>query len=294
MALADPARRRHWKSGNLLPRSNWLYTALDALLTAPLNSGETTRERIRLILQPRSSNYRRVSALSNLLDHVTPGGASRRLASALLDVRHLPLEVASVEVLAHGSGSTVFLLHTGSGRKVLKVLRRSLGRPAREAVEVARDFQRKHARLRAVFNQADPIVVPSAFLVLHGPLLGVVAAAVLQPYVEGKKQDIFLDYSVNEAIELLRRNSQLRAQWMHFSQRFLESMDETGICFDLVGRENLMLVEHEGKLDLKIADNGVFDVDALRTHSPARHAQLQAHVLRLREITEGAARQSRP
>lgn len=290
MALADPVRTERWRARDLLPRSKWLYTGLDALLTAPLTPAETARERIRLILRPRSSNYRRVSALSNLLDYVAPGRVSRRLASALIDLRHFPLAVARVEVLAHGSGSTVFLIDTGSRRMVLKVLRRSLARPARQAVQVARDFQRKHLRLRAVFNGADEVVVPSLFLVLHGPLLGAAAAAVLQPYVEGRKQDIFLDYSVDEAIALLRRTPQLGSQWVGFAQRFLRSMEETGICFDLVGRENLMLVEYEGKLSLKIADNGVFDVGALSVQSPARHAQLQAHIDRLRQITEGVAR----
>ncbi|RPJ77162.1 MAG: hypothetical protein EHM24_00665 [Acidobacteria bacterium] len=283
MALATRFSRRPSGSRRLLAGSVWLCTSLDALLTAPLGPRQRAGTLAGVLLRPRSSNYRRLSALSSLLDRLTFGRLSRRLSSSLLDLRHFPLRAQRVTPLAHGTGSTVFLLETGTNRAVLKVLRRSLCRPAREAMQIAAQFQQQHERLRQCYAGVDRLVVPSAFLVLHSPLMGAAAAGVVQPYVPGKKHDIFLDYTVHEAVELLGHHPALREQWLGFSRCFLESM-QTGACFDLVGRENLMLVEHEGAMALKIADNGMFDLETLRTRSPERLARLQSHVQRLKEI----------
>lgn len=239
----------------------------------------------------KSSNYNRISSLLNLLDHLAPG-LSQRITASLLRFDNFPLEGFDVRLLANGSGSTVFLLDNRVELKVLKVYRRSLGCSAKEVLKVAREFKEKHEKLSAWFNHTYELVVPSTFVVLHGPLMGFTAAAVWQSYIAGRKYDVFLDFSPDEAIYLLCSDPQLKSQWLDFSKQFLTSLEETDTCFDLVGRENLMLVQNEGKLSLRIVDNGLFHVAAIRAQYPGRYHRLQAHVECLRKITQGVERAS--
>lgn len=284
MTFSSPRASSIWRT-RTAPRFYWLYKSLDAVLTAPLTPKRAASQLLWSVFRPKSSNYNRISSAINLLDHIAPG-SSQRLASSLLRLNHFPVKGFDVRLLAYGSGATVFLLENGQERKVLKVFRRSLAGPGHKVWEVAREFQEKHETLRAWFNHSEEMVIPSTFLVLHGPLLGAAAAAVLQPYVAGKVRDIFLDYSPDEAVSLLRSSARLKAQYLHFANQVLASMEEAKTCFDFVGRENLMLVENKGQMSFKIADNGVFNLSAIRVQSPALYNRLQEHIARLRKIKE--------
>jgi hypothetical protein len=204
---------------------------------------------------------------------------------ALLNTSRLPFVTSKVRVLSYGTGQTVFLLDTGQGQKVLKVLRLSLGSEPGAALEIARRSRRNHRQVEEWFF-SHRIVVPSHYLVLHSPLLGATARAVLQPYIPGTKRDIFLDYSVEQAAQLLSGDAGLRSQWLGFVAGLFGGIDKTRRCFDLVGRENLMLVEHDGRRMFKIADFGIFDLETVRVEAPARYARLQDYLTRVRQVTE--------
>jgi len=129
-------------------------------------------------------------------------------------------------------------------------------------------------------------VVPSQYLLLHGPLLGAPAGALLQPYVEGKRLDLFLDLTEEEVIQLGRKDSLFRLQLLDFSRRLFTLVEEKNLCFDLVGRENLMLVESREGIQLKIVDNGLFDMQRIRVQSPVIFSRVQAHLEHLRIIQQ--------
>lgn len=291
MTTGDLRTNLLWRTRRAFHHFHWLYKALDAALTAPLNPKTRASQLLKSVLGWKSSNYNRISSLLNLLEHLAPG-LSQRISASLLRFDNFPFEGFDVRLLATGTGATVFLLDNLVERKVLKVFRRSLGCSAKEVWGVAREFKEKHEKLSAWFNHTYELVVPSTFVVLHGPLMGSTAAAVWQPYITGKKYDVFLDFSVNEAINLLRSDPILKSQWVDFSKQFLISLEENDTCFDLVGRENLMLVQDQGKMSLMIVDNGLFQVNVIRTQNPGRYRQLQAHVEILRKITEGLERVS--
>jgi len=278
-----------------LPGFGWVWLSLDAALTAHLRPAEGVNSLFKSVIRLRSSNYKRISSLVNLFDRLRPGLAESA-AHRLMQVNHFPLAGYQMTLLAYGSGATVFLLEKGQDKRVLKVFRRSLGKSARRAWEVAREFQEKHQSLVRWFNEpgegdpTDPVVLPSQFLVLHSPLMGVTAGAILQPYLPGKKCDLFLDYSIQEILQICEVNQQLRRQLLDFSAQLFKVLAETGRCFDLVGRENLMLVETNGELRLKIADNGIFNVEQIRVNSPALYDRLQSHLQQLQLIREGLER----
>lgn len=283
---ADAAHASKRGNPRSAPRSPWLLKTLDAVLTAPLKPRAGAGAQLRALVRPKTSNANRIAALLHLVDRLAPGAASRASGS-LLTLRHFPLAGCQVRLLAYGSGATVFLLENGGERKVLKVFRRSLAGPSAKIWGVAKEFKDKYDKLCVWFNQQDELVVPSQFLLLHGPLVGAAAAAVLQPYVGGKKSDIFLDYSVDEAIDMLRAHPRLKQQFQNFAGRFLMTWEENNTCFDLVGRENLMLVDGEEGASFRIADNGIFNIPYIREHAPVTYQRLQERIEHLRKIVEG-------
>jgi hypothetical protein len=221
----------------------------------------------------------------NLLDGLMPGIA-KKTASSLLRVKHFPFAGFQVSLLAYGSGATVFLLEEGSRRKILKVFRRSLGKTAQEALQVAQEYQEKHHLLSSWFNGQYQIVVPSQYLLLHGPLLGGTSAAIIQPYIDEEKFDLFLDFTIEEAERLAQEDIHFQNQLLDFSRRLFAVVEEKGLCFDLVGRENLMLIKTLNGIQLKIVDNGIFDLNKIREQSPVLHARILSHLEQLRAIQE--------
>ena len=145
--------------------SYFIYKSLDAAMTASLRPRRKIGAHLRSIVSPRSSNYDRVASLVNMFDTVAPGFA-RGTKSALCGELQLPFPVQRAELLAFGSGSTVFRLDTDDGRKVVKFYRRSLGAgPARLLAFDDSAMSREHAAVE--FTHATPVVHdPDLMLVL--------------------------------------------------------------------------------------------------------------------------------
>lgn len=267
---------------------NWVYKSLDAVMTAPLNPKKQRKELVKALLWKESSNYRRVASFFNLLDSVRPGLAEQS-SNRLYRLDHFPITGYTVSLLGFGSGATAFLLENDRERKVLKVFRRTLGKPARDVMKITSEYRDKYNKNAGWFNGSFDVVIPSSYMLLHGPLMGAAAGAVIQPYIEGKILDLFQDFSDDEVVRMGRSDANFRLQLLDFSQRLLASYHEDGQCFDLVGRENLMVVENSEGLWLKIADNGVFDVPYIREQLPAVYLDLKEDIERLREISKRLA-----
>ena len=230
-----------------------------------------------------SSHYTRVASTINLADQVIPG-TSQRISNSLVSPAQLPLAVRSISLMSYGSGSTVFLLDTPGGPKVLKIFRRSLGKKDLSLFNVAGEFQAKYRTVSHWFNNADfQLVPPALFLILHGPLLGKPAAATLQPFITGEKKDLFLDFQDDELLRLFQSDPQLRQQFVFFAGKVLE-MAAAGLCMDFIGRNNVLLIRVRADCCLAVIDNGIFNLEKLRTTRPAVYAQIEAYLERLRQL----------
>ncbi|NLG98886.1 MAG: hypothetical protein GX491_16140 [Chloroflexi bacterium] len=268
-----------------LSKLGWMYKSLDAVMTASLLKGARKKDLLRSVVRRKSTKYARISSFVSLLDSILPGTALG-FANALYGLDRFPVKGYQISLLGFGSGATVFLLENERERKVLKTFRRSLGKPLRTVLQVAKEYRQKYCENVRWFNNRYEVVVPSAYLILHGPLLGATAAAVLQPYIEGRKMDLFEDFTEDEAVQLGQSDPIFRLQLLDFSQQLFAMLREKEVCFDLVGRENLMLVETREGIRLKIADMGVFNVAAVRENSPALYRRFQEHLARLRAIQD--------
>ncbi len=262
-------------------RELWLRL-LDAAVTAPARQRRPGADPVRGLLRA-SRSFDRAAAAVNLLDRLLPGSASA-LARRLTSPAHLALAATAIEPLDFGSGTTVFRFETPSGPRALKVFRRSLGRPLAEQRGVAAHYLGRYRTVSGWYAAVPGLVAPSAFLILPGPIGGRPVAAVVQPFVAGRRRCFFEDLDPDGALHLLSGDRVLSEQFQGFARVTLECWRRAERCLDLVGRENLMLVEAEGRARLAIVDCGLFELAAVRREAPARYAALAERIGRLESL----------
>ena len=259
-----------------------LLRFLDSAATAPAWRRQGGTRPLRALLTGRN-RLERVHGGLALLDRMAPGAVravSRRLARS----RRLALAVDAIELLGFGGGATVFRCETPAGPRVLKVFRRSLGRPLAEQRAVAAYYAERYRTVSRWYEPVPGLVVPTAFLILPGPILGRPVAAAVQPLVEGRLRCFFSDQDDDTALAGLRSDRALAAQFQGFARRTLWIYAMERRCLDLVGRENLMLVETDGRARLAIADCGILEVASLERAAPERAEALAQRIGRLESL----------
>jgi hypothetical protein len=199
-----------------------------------------------------------------------------------------------ISLIAFGSGAAVFKLSLKDGDKVLRIYRRSLGKSRQGLLEIAQYYKQNYELVRSWYGTVPDFVPPMDFVVLQGlPLIGPVAGS-LQPYMEGSKQDLFEDFSDEELLELLEANARVRAPFLNFVEQTIRQWDGGKMCYDFLGRENLMLVQEGGEYRLHIVDVGTFNLDALMNNSSGKIAQIDQRIKRLKSLYERATRLAQP
>jgi hypothetical protein len=272
-----------WDAGSEFMRSRLIYKSLDAVLTAPLRPQQGRPGYLKTILNINSSNYERVAAGTNLVNSFVPGFA-RQVSSSLCDTSRFPLAEADIQLMSYGSGSTVFLIKMLDRDWVLKIYRRSLGKKGSSLDQIANHFKEKYETVSSWYNGRFNLVPPAHFLILYGPIFSSPAAAVLQPFIHGRKSDLFLDYSNANLLELMKNDQKLADRVLYFIERTLHIYNQHNLCIDFLGRENLMLVEENGRHKLLIIDNGIFNLNALYLNARDVWKQMTIRMERLANI----------
>lgn len=172
-----------------------------------------------------------------------------------------PWVSVETELIASGTGAAVFRVSWQGAEKVLRIYRRSLGKPLGGLLRVAAYYKSNYEMLLSWYGSPPGLVLPMDFLILQGPSLVGPVAASLQPYIHGQTYDLFEDFSDNELLALLAKNDRLREQFLCFAGQTLLQWHEHKMCFDFLGKENIMLVDQGSKYSLCISDCGIFRFD---------------------------------
>ena len=255
-----------------------------AILLTPLSPKQS------IVVQSRSAPKplrARVRSIANLVHSVIPWVA-RGLSRWMYRNNRFPWAPIEGELIASGSGAAVFKLNWKNGDRVLRIYRKSLGKSTFGLLEMAAHYKMNY---ETVVSWYGNLVLPMEFLILQGlPLIGTTVAS-MQPYVHGQIQDLFEDFSDDELLRLFEANNHLREQFIFFAKQTIRQWDERKMCYDLLGRENLMLVKQGGNYRLCIADVGVFKFDdILRNNFSMRVAQVDQRMDRLTSLYELAIR----
>lgn len=252
-------------------------------MISPLQPKQSAFVQLRSALSYHSPSFARTMSTVNLVDRIIPGIASR-LSYWMFKNSHFPWEPGSIQLIAFGTGAAVFRLDCKSGTKALRLYRKSLGKSASGLLGIAEYYKKNYETVLAWYGGPLDLVLPMEFLVLQGlPLVGPIAAS-LQPYIQAEKRDIFEDFSDTDFSKLMEANPFLRDQFLFFVEQTLCQWEEGKICYDFVGRENLMLVKQGGSYRLKIVDVGFFKFDLPEFNLPGKVAQIEQKLERLKYL----------
>ena len=263
-----------------------MYRACDAALTAELGASFfPATQPTGIEAGPR--RYRTAQRVLNLAAVALPA-AYRWWRARLMQPVHLPLAERSVVLLAFGSDVTVFLVWKDASDRadddatVLKVYRRSLGMRPEALLEEARIRRRLYERV-AAWYAGGGLMLPTHFLVCHGPLLARRAVACVQPFVSGPQKDVFTEVPQTHLVELLRAHVPLRRQFLLFAEQTLRAAEREGACVDIVGRGNLVLLGAGDAQRLLLLDYGVYTFSK-QTIAPAARAEMSRRLDFLRRV----------
>jgi len=221
----------------------------------------------------------------NLVDLMIPGLVSR-LYRWLFKNNRFPWTPVDTELIAFGSGAAVYKLNWKTGAMVLRIYRRSVGKSSCQGLEVAERYKRNYETMLSWYGQSLDLVPPMEFMVLQAlPLVGPVAAS-LQPYIDGEKQDLFEDFSDNELLDLFTGNDYVREQFLYFAHQTIRQWNERNMCFDFLGKRNVMLVTQAGSPKLCLPDYGFFNFDMLANKRPETLARFEERMDRLASLYE--------
>lgn len=229
------------------------------------------------------SRYNRAISIVHLVDRVIPGVANR-LSRSIYNNSFFPWEPVSSELIARGSGAAVFKLNWGNGAKVLRIYRRSLGHSTDRLLRVAAYYKNRYRILLNWYGGPLNLMPPIDFLVLRGPRLVGSVAASLQPYIHGQKQDLFEDFTDDELLQLLREKPFVRGQFLFFARQILRQWKEEKMCLDILGNQNVMLVNQGGTFRLCLPDVGIFEFETLIRRHPKRIPEIEKRMDRLAHL----------
>jgi hypothetical protein len=262
-------------------RARYLFRAMDAALTAGLRTPPDGGRP-----GPGTRRYRGMQRVTGLLSAVMPATAER-LRRRILDMRHLPFDTRGCELIAFGSGVTVFLIHPAregeQGTNVLKVFRKSLGMGRESLLRHVRERRAAHHRVMAWYGDL-PVVVPTRFLLLHGPLLARPVAACVQPYIGGEKRDVFTDLSESALSSMLEEHGTFRDRLTRFVGATVRAAEQEGACVDLLGQGNLVVREGGAGPELVLLDMGIYDFARKAVRAPAALAAQRDRIAYLQRI----------
>lgn len=256
-----------------------------AILLSPLQSKESAfvGSQSQPVFYQTKSTYKRTISTVNLVDNVIPGAANR-LSRLMYRNNRFPWAPIDINLIAFGTGCAVFKLGWKNCNKVLRIYRKSLGKSLPGILEIARHYKKNYEIVLSWYGGSLDLVLPMDFMVLYGLPFASPVAASLQPYIQGQKLDPFEDFSEDELSAFLQTHDHVRQQFLFFAQQTLRQWNEQKMCLDLLGRENLMLINDEGGYRLCIVDVGLFNLNVIVDLFPEKLIKIEHRMERLASL----------
>lgn len=251
------------------------------MYTAPTRPLKTTEAYLWEALVPRTSNFDRVGALVRYLTIVAPRWMAR-LQRRLEQPDELPLRTSNVTPFAFGKGSSCVSLE-GTPR-ILKIFRASLGQDVRSLVAMARQLEDDYDTLRRWYAEVPDLFPHTVHVVLRSPLRGVPAAARIQERVWGPSRDLLLDFRDDDLVDLLRSSPSFGGSFRAFAAATRRAWDDDGRFLDMIGPDNVIVVQPTVEPQLRVIDFGIMDVEEKRLKVPRIFRQAAGIVKRLEGI----------
>ncbi len=272
-----------WKTLGI--KSRFFYRPVCAVITSSLQPKISFMGNLKSVVNPGLSRHDRVSAVINLFDAVLPGSV-KRVANFLCGADQLPIVKGHTTLFASGTSAIVFLVETIDSRNVVKIYKKSLGKNLEGLLQIANFHKKKYELATCWFKDIPKLVVPSLFIILPNTIFKSPALACIQPYVDGVKKDFFNDFSDTELLSLMEKHPALREQFIYFATKTIQLYSDYNIFIDILGNENLVLLENDHGITLKLIDFGMAPMDVWKIRSAEICSRIEARMSRLGSLLE--------
>lgn len=234
-------------------------SAEDALISR-LNK-KSVFESIEMVIK-NPEKRQKLQGTLELLAHIFPQKAVEYfcgISQSYKNTKNLPFsddDLCFKKKVNHGFASEVFLLESQNksiDSFALKVNYMEHGTPT-ELAERANDQRQEYERIKELYKESPNVIPWQASLIIESPRTKRPAIATLQEFQSGKMRDLFDDFSPTELISELKNDAQLQSDFLSFSATTLSVWKDEGISVDLLGKENLIIVQSEQCSHLKFLD----------------------------------------
>jgi len=209
--------------------------------------------------------HARMEAGFRLLSRVAPRFSAFAARKCLRSVDVAGVDEAT-RPIARGRSATVFL--TSSTNRVVKVFRQSAGISPAGRKQYFEMIERSMAHMNHYYGHCCNLMVPTTLEYVSSPILGYQSVALVQEFVDIPFTDFFLDHTDEELVSLMSDYPALRKQFVEFAENTHQSLLDGRFCFDMYGKDNLMLTSEMSGPRLLIADLGVYDLDERERNKP--------------------------
>ncbi|MCA9364663.1 MAG: hypothetical protein KC736_02110 [Candidatus Moranbacteria bacterium] len=133
--------------------------------------------------------------------------------------------------------------------------------------------KKEHEEMVHWYKDVPNIIPEEFFFVGSNPRDSKPAVMSVQTFVSGKMRDIF-SYGEAELLEVLRGDERLKKQFCAFVERTKALRDEKGKMIDVIGEENVSIIENNDKKQLIFLDPyGSADSNEARDRSKEEQKQ---------------------
>jgi hypothetical protein len=225
-----------------------------------------------------SSMFQRVGALTRCLAACMPSAfVGARARGDWERFEELPISGTMGKTLAVGSVASCIVVEGPAPRLVIKSWRYSLGCPTEQLVALARELQHEYETVKRWYHGIPNLLPRTVHVVLKAPMHRVPVVA---------SRDLLRDHSDEALVDLLSRHDSLRSHFKAFAAGTRRAWDEEGRFLDMIGRDNVMLVETDSGPQLCVADFGIWDLERQRRYAPYRYLRAEQVRDRLERIAD--------
>lgn len=213
---------------------------------------------------PKSKKFQ---STIELLSRVFPQKATsfiEKMTRSHIDMKELPFSEDDLQFskkVSHGYVNEVFLLESQKkdlDSMVLKLNYIDHG-ASEDLARLASEQNAEYEEISELYKELPGFIPWQASLIVESPQTKKPVIATLQEFQGGKMNDLFEDYTYEELLSIFEDDTQLRESFLLFSELTLSHWEEEREIIDLLGKQNLNIVEDgENRKLLFIDPEGIF------------------------------------
>ncbi len=243
------------------------------------------------LLGQETSRYDRVCSALKIIDSVTPRPLRDFIYKKFgYGTDRMPFDSKDYVIgskLGSGGVNSVFLLSSqkeGSPSYVLKINHTSyFEHDPDKLLRIGLKQKKEYEEIKEKFKDVGDLIPAENYLLVHGIKDGKPAIVMTQPFMGENLRDLFNDFEKDELEYLLEKNPVFKEQLSKFTQITLSNNDLVEREFDLLGKNNLIVVGGEGDERLVLLDP---HYRGESSRSLGTKEQIKRRVNYLKELTE--------